>query len=147
MTSTPLVKASYVPHKPPKKTKKEGKTKQHPQTAFAMFLQNRLNTLVSNEAIDPQAQVSSDDLADVRSQRDWPAPVRGFSQEVPEYSFVYGSNLRKCRFSVDFELATQLTRQPPQSPSKRNLVVRARFGGAPSTVEEVVRVWFCCLLS
>ena len=39
------------------------------------------------------------------------------------------------------------TKQPPQSSSKGNLFVRVRFGGVPSTVEEVVRVRFCCLLS
>ena len=50
-------------------------------------------------------------------------------------------------FSVDFQLGAQLSRQPPQSSSKGNLFVRVRFGGVPSTVEEVVRVRFCCLLS
>ena len=38
---------------------------------------------------------------------------------------------------------TQLTRQLPQSSSKRSFLVRVRFGGVPSTVEEVVRVRFC----
>ena len=68
------------------------------------------------------------------------------TQEVSEYVFVYGSQLRKCQFSVDSYLKTQRTRQPPQSSSKRNLFVRVRFGGVPSTVEEVVQVRFCCLL-
>ena len=39
------------------------------------------------------------------------------------------------------------TRQLPQSSSKGSLFVRARLGGAPSTVEEVVRVWYRCLLT
>ena len=41
-------------------------------------------------------------------------------------------------FFVDSHLGTQLTRQPPRSSSKGNLFVRVRFGGVPSTVEEVV---------
>ena len=52
------------------------------------------------------------------------------------------------KISVDSQLEsfTQLRRQPAQSSSKFNLFVRVRFGGVPSTVEEVVRVRFCCLL-
>ena len=37
----------------------------------------------------------------------------------------------------------ELTKQLPQSSSKGNFFVRVRFGGVPSTVEEVVRVRFC----
>ena len=37
--------------------------------------------------------------------------------------------------------------KPPQSSSKGNFFVRVRFGEVSSTVEEVVRVRFCCLLS
>ena len=70
-----------------------------------------------------------------------------FSQEVSEYGFVYASERRKSHFSVDSKLRTQLTKQPPQSSSKGNFFVRVWFGGVPSTVEEVVRVRFCCLLS
>ena len=53
---------------------------------------------------------------------------------------VYGSKLRNCQLSVgsQTELGTQLRRQPPQSSSKGNFFVRVRFGGVPSTVEEVV---------
>ena len=66
-------------------------------------------------------------------------------QEVSEYGFVYGSNRWKSQFSVDSQLLrTQPTKQPPQSSSKGNLFVRVRFGGVPSTVEEVVRVRLCC---
>ena len=68
-------------------------------------------------------------------------------QEVSEYVFVYGSKRWKPQLSVDSQLRTQLTKQPPQSSSKENFFVRVRFGGVPSTVEEVVRVRLCCLLS
>ena len=44
-------------------------------------------------------------------------------------------------------LGTQLTRQPPPSSCKGNLFVRVRFGGVLNTVEEVVQVRICCLLS
>ena len=54
---------------------------------------------------------------------------------------------RKANVLVPSHLGTQLTRQPPQSSSKGSFFVRVRFGGVPSTVEEVVRVRFCCLLS
>ena len=46
--------------------------------------------------------------------------------------------------SVDSRLRAQLTKQPPQSSSKGNFFVRVRFGRVPSTVEEVLRVRFCC---
>ena len=69
------------------------------------------------------------------------------SSGVSEYGCVYGSKWWKSQYSVDSQLRTQLTMQPPQSSSKGNFIVRVRFGGVPSTVEEVVRVRFCCLLS
>ena len=52
------------------------------------------------------------------------------------------------KFSMDSLLRTQLTKQPPQSYCKGTFFVRVRFGGFPGmvTVEEVVRVRFCCLL-
>ena len=58
-----------------------------------------------------------------------------------------GAQVTKSQFSVDFQLRTLQTKQPPQSSSKRNFFVRVRFGGVPSTVEKVVRVLFCCLFS
>ena len=36
-------------------------------------------------------------------------------------------------------MGTQPTRQPPPGSSERNLFVRVRFGGVPSTVKKVVR--------
>ena len=68
-------------------------------------------------------------------------------QEVSEYGSVYGSQLWKSQFSVDSQLRTQLTKQPPQSSYKGNFFVRIRFGGVPSTVEKAVRVRFCCSLT
>ena len=41
----------------------------------------------------------------------------------------------------------KLTKPLPQSSSKGIFFVRVRFGGVPSTVEEVVWVRFCCLPS
>ena len=38
---------------------------------------------------------------------------------------------------MDSQLRTQPTKQPPQSFAKGNSIVRSRFGGVPSTVEEV----------
>ena len=72
---------------------------------------------------------------------------RAKNQEVSEYGSVYGSKLWKCQFSVGSQLGTQLRSKPPQSSSEGTFFVRIRFGGVPSTVEEVVRVRFCCLLS
>ena len=65
---------------------------------------------------------------------------------LSEYGLVYGSQRWKSQFSVGSQLRTQLRKQPPQSSSKGNFFVRVRFQGVPSTVEEVVRVRFCCLL-
>ena len=69
------------------------------------------------------------------------------NQDVSEYGFGYGSKRWKSQISMDSQLRTQRRKQPPQSFSKGNFFVRVRFGGVPSTVEEVVRVRFCCLLS
>ena len=44
-------------------------------------------------------------------------------------------------------LRAQLTKQVPQRSSKESFFVRVRFPGVPGTVEEGVRVRFCCLLS
>ena len=49
------------------------------------------------------------------------------NQEVSEYGFVYGSKLWKFQFSVDSQLRTQLTKQPPRSSSKGNFFVRVRL--------------------
>ena len=70
-----------------------------------------------------------------------------WNQELSKYGSVYSSKWWKSQFSVDSQLRTQLTKQPPQSSSKGNFFVRVLFGGLPSTVEEVVRVRFCCLPS
>ena len=72
-------------------------------------------------------------------------PVR--TQTPVETLFVYGSKRWKPQFWVDSQLRTQLTKQPPQSSIKGNFYVRVRFRGVSSTVEEVVRVRFRCLLS
>ena len=45
-----------------------------------------------------------------------------------------------CQVLVDSDLGTQPIRRPPQSSFDGNLFIRIRFGGVPSTVEEVVRV-------
>ena len=71
----------------------------------------------------------------------------GPPQEVSEYGFGYGSKRWTSQFFVDSQLRTQRRKQPHQSSSKGNFFARVRFGGVLSTVEEVVRVPFCCLLS
>ena len=45
-----------------------------------------------------------------------------------------------------FPVESPTNKATTSSSSKGKAVVRVRFGGVPSTVEEVVRVQFCCLL-